>query len=561
MRVWTVSEEKAGTLTQCLGVARLIDPKPRKVIVGRELPNWRKGLLSPYRRRTSADPQLIVSCGGKATSHVEALAASCAVRPFTVHLAMPQPDHAAMFDMAFVSRHDLVGVPRPANLHEMVGVPHQIFADVLAQMRGQSRLRWTPQDGRTLTVLAGGPNRAYLYDDATVDRLITTIQSMAANGWTVLVSTSRRSRPDLLERLLALKSARIVVWDRRGENPYRDFLAAADALLVTKDSITMACEAVTTGMPVYVFDLGKNPSPRLDKFEWFHRDMRETLGLTRPFVGELSDYAYTPPAEATRIAGLIEETILARRPDLVEAAAVRAKQRLDTHRSEAKDGEPAARLSSKSYAKTFAHHHKWLELQGLLGRPWFMLGSAPEPTAPRTLPERTVYAYIKFAGRSARMHGLPPADITLLTRWKELQRAARLDLKLVLRLRPSLTYRGRLNRIAGRTGMAESQLTSAERDAYMIAALGSLFSGVGQEKRPSNGIAMICFALAHGVERIVISGLSFDMSGHEYERSNTPRRHAAEDRAALQEMARRYPLVSTTEESVHRATSLPLYRP
>ena len=107
MRVWTVSEAKAGTLTQCLGVARLIDPKPKKVIVKRELPAWRQGLLSPYRRRTSADPQLIISCGGKALSHAQALAASCAVRPFTVHLAMPQPAYRDVFDMAFVSRHDL----------------------------------------------------------------------------------------------------------------------------------------------------------------------------------------------------------------------------------------------------------------------------------------------------------------------------------------------------------------------------------------------------------------------------------------------------------------------
>ncbi len=190
-----------------------------------------------------------------------------------------------------------------------------------------------------------------------------------------------------------------------------------------------------------------------------------------------------------------------------------------------------------------------------------MLGSAPEPTVPATLPDRTVYAYIKFAGRSARMHGLPPADITLLTRWKELQRAARLDLKSILRLRPAVTYRGQLNRLLGRSTMAEAELTSAERDTYMLAVLGTLFGDVGEEKRPSNGIAMICFALAHGVEQIVIAGLSFDVSGHEYERSNSPRRHAAEDRAALQEIARRYPLVATTEVSVHQATDLPLYRP
>src|SRR5262245_14964829 len=89
LRVWTVSEAKAGTLTQCLGVARLIDPKPRKLVIKRELPAWRSGLLSPYRLLRSPEPQVIISCGGLANSHARALSAACKVPPYTVHLALP----------------------------------------------------------------------------------------------------------------------------------------------------------------------------------------------------------------------------------------------------------------------------------------------------------------------------------------------------------------------------------------------------------------------------------------------------------------------------------------
>ncbi|MCO6050959.1 mitochondrial fission ELM1 family protein [Mesorhizobium sp. RP14(2022)] len=558
MRVWTVSEAKAGTLTQCLGVARLIDPKPRKVVVKRELPAWQRGMLSPYRRLKVPEPDLIISCGGVANSHVQAIVAACKVKPFTVHLATPQPDYEQMFDMAFISRHDWNETKaRRANWHEMVGVPHQISREILDGFREQARQRWAPKGDKVVTVLAGGPNRAYLYDDATVDRLIETIKGFAADGWTVLASTSRRSRSDLLGRLLALRSERIVVWDREGENPYRDYLAAADAFLVTKDSITMACEALATGRPTYVFDLAKNPGPRLDKFEWFHRDMSETLRLTRPFEGMLDAYPYQPPHESQRVAETIMAEIAKRRPDLVKRAAATAEAR--KAENAAKQADEGHSGIAATYDTTFAHHRKWLEEHKLLGRPWFFLGSAPDPTIPAKLADNTVYAYIKFAGRSARMHGLPPADITLLTRWKELQQAANLDLKLILRLRPDVNWRGRINRALGRAGIAESQLTSRERDDYVVKTLGSLFSGVGSEKRPSNGVGMICFALAHGIEQVVIAGLSFDVSGHEYERSTAPRRHAAEDRAALSVMAQRYPGVSTTEPSVHEATGLPLY--
>jgi hypothetical protein len=39
------------------------------------------------------------------------------------------------------------------------------------------------------------------------------------------------------------------VWDGTGENPYYAFLAAADAIVTTEDSVT---EAAGTGKPVYV---------------------------------------------------------------------------------------------------------------------------------------------------------------------------------------------------------------------------------------------------------------------------------------------------------------------
>ena len=308
MRVWTVSEVKAGTLTQCLGVARHFDPSPHQIIVGKALPRWKYLTYRLPGRLPGDAPDMIVSCGGKAQSHVMAMCAALKRKPVTVHLAGPGPEFVPKFDMAFVSRHDWSdAAERAPNLEPMTGVPHQITTAEIASLRPAARARWLDGHGRAVTVLIGGQNRAYLYDPATVDGLIETIRDLADRDWTVLVSTSRRSDPTILTRLLELESRRIKVWDRKGENPYRDFLAAADALLVTKDSITMACEALATGMPTYVIDLLHNPCPRLTKFERFHHDMSETLQLTRPWAGEIAEYTYEPLAEAARIAKRIED--------------------------------------------------------------------------------------------------------------------------------------------------------------------------------------------------------------------------------------------------------------
>ncbi|MBO0904149.1 mitochondrial fission ELM1 family protein [Jiella sonneratiae] len=317
MRAWTVCDPKAGTLTQSLGVARHFDPEPHRVLLDGRLAKWRKGPLSPYWRRTGApEPEILVSCGSFATRHVAAIAAACRNRPFTVHLQPVDDGLGDRFDLVFAARHDLRAIPSPpANYREMLGAPHQLSRAMLEARRTAARARWAPSGGPVVAVLVGGPTKAYRYDDATLTRLQAAIEGFAKEGRTVLASPSRRTPPALFDWLLGVRSDRILVWDRSGENPYLDFVAAADAFLVTKDSVTMPSEAATTGRPVFVFDLAGIPGEKFDEFEWFHDDLSRTLGLTRPFEGRIYDYAYEPPDESRRIAAVIRNE-MARRGDL-----------------------------------------------------------------------------------------------------------------------------------------------------------------------------------------------------------------------------------------------------
>lgn len=303
MRVWTVSSGKAGTLTQCLGVAEHLDPQPYSFIVKQPLKRWQIGPFSPHRGIGGAEPDLLVSCGVRAEKHVFAIARRFRNRPFRVHLQTPRGSLDKDYDRVFVSRHDWteeIGA-RP-NFRPMIGVPHRITAARLVPLREEARRRFLAGRDRAVTFLIGGSSKAYQFDPPTIERLLGSMRKLAAEGWRVLASTSRRSESVILERLKAMGDRGITVWDRTGENPYLHFLAAADAFAVTKDSLTMHCEALASGRPVYTFDLARQPGEKIDSFEWFHRDMSETLGLTRPFDGQMSPYEYEPPDEARRIA-------------------------------------------------------------------------------------------------------------------------------------------------------------------------------------------------------------------------------------------------------------------
>ena len=80
----------------------------------------------------------------------------------------------------------------------------------------------------------------------------------------------------------AIEDVPHLLWDGTGDNPYFAFLALADAIVVTADSVNMVTEAAGTGKPVYVQAL-PGRSTRLARF---HRLMQER-GATRPFEGRL----------------------------------------------------------------------------------------------------------------------------------------------------------------------------------------------------------------------------------------------------------------------------------
>jgi hypothetical protein len=203
------------------------------------------------------------------------------------------------------------------------------------------------------------------------------------------------------------------------------------------------------------------------------------------------------------------------------------------------------------------YHREWLGARGLLDRPWLILGSAPQPTIPSHRPAGCAYVYVKYAGRSAKRHGLPPADLTFTTVWQSSDRMKDIAVDNIIWLRPKLGLAGRVRRAFGLRATRISDMLGRERDAYVMETLGSLFAQ--EERRPSNGIGLISFALAQGVPQIIIAGISVDVAGHEYDDLKRRRRHSREDIAALKRVAERYPFVSTTERRLSEETGLPLY--
>ncbi len=115
-----------------------------------------------------------------------------------------------------------------------------------------------------IAVLVGGSSGPYIFSAATARRLGEEASAMArAAGGSLLVSTSARTRAAAIDALEAAIDVpyRLYRWRANdAENPYLGFLAAADAFIVTGDSMSMLAEACNHGRPVRIFEFGNGPA-------------------------------------------------------------------------------------------------------------------------------------------------------------------------------------------------------------------------------------------------------------------------------------------------------------
>jgi hypothetical protein len=149
-------------------------------------------------------------------------------------------------------------LPERANvLHNNLTLHRVTVARLQAEVRRwEARLASLPRP--RIAVIAGGDSGPTTFGPRAAARLARQASAMArAQGGSLLVTTSARTAPSAVEVLSAGIEGPVEFyrWRRNDDdNPYFGYLALADAIIVTADSISMLTEACATGKPVYMFD-------------------------------------------------------------------------------------------------------------------------------------------------------------------------------------------------------------------------------------------------------------------------------------------------------------------
>jgi hypothetical protein len=319
--VWVLHDGKPGMASQALGLAEATGWPfgELKLTVGRPW-RWLPPALwvAPFAAVRAAGaplappwPDLVIGCGRNTVRPALAIRRASAGRTLAAQVQDPRRGRSE-FDLLFVPAHDRLRGP---HVVPTMGAVHRVTPARLATERQRfPALETLPRP--IVAVLIGGSNRAYRLDlaglAAVADRIAAILQR---SGGAALVTPSRRTGTAglalLRERLGGLPGA---IWDGAGDNPYYAYLAVADAILVTADSVSMVSEAAATGKPVHIVELAGGDA----KFARFHAALRQA-GITRPFAGEIECWSYVPPDDTARAGALLREALLthlARRPQV-----------------------------------------------------------------------------------------------------------------------------------------------------------------------------------------------------------------------------------------------------
>jgi uncharacterized protein len=298
--VWVLGDPRAGTANQALGVAERLGvphcvvplawsalarlPLPLPTLAGLDAAT-RAAFVPPW-------PRVVISAGRRSAPAALWLAVR-GVR--TVH-AMRPPFGASRFDLLLVGEHDQ---PAPAaNLLPVLGALHRISPQRLDAARAEwGSLAALPSP--RVALLLGGPVRSEGLDAAAAGALAASVAQQAGS---VLATTSRRTGEPATRAVAAALSSvphRLYAWGESGANPYAGFLAHAEIIVATGDSVSMISESLATSAALYIADLGAGP-----RHARFHASLF-AAGEARRFGGTLECFPRTPRDEPGRVAEAI----------------------------------------------------------------------------------------------------------------------------------------------------------------------------------------------------------------------------------------------------------------
>ena len=291
---WILSSGLIGCENQCLGVIeRLgIETEIKKI-----KPSMAVSLFAPYGtpflnpQVREPWPDLVIAAGRKTIPYLKYIRKASKKECKTIYLQDPRID-SKEFDIVWAPEHDSI---EGSNVVKTITSPNRVTNELLNYHHDEWLDKLSKLKGPFIGFLIGGKSKAYNFNDAECEKIIQALNFVISNGYTPLITLSRRSPKKLSNRIKNLLiNEKNLFYDGQGDNPYFAILKASEIIITTPDSANMISEAINVPKPVYYIDIKSN-SKRFNKFI----NTLVNSGHIRPFENNI-DYFQNKKLDPTK---------------------------------------------------------------------------------------------------------------------------------------------------------------------------------------------------------------------------------------------------------------------
>jgi len=308
LKALLLTEGMHGMVSQVEGLAKALDLDfiHEKI----ELNNFWK-LLPPkitpaqnfvFKNKIDQDFNVLISCGRKSVIPSVYLKNKYKDKIINIHIQDPKVS-LNNFDFIVVPEHDgLIG----KNVLTSKGAIHYLTNHELEKNESYLKSRVDSQK-KIVTLIIGGPNKYYSYDDKIIDKVFEKIENyFIKKNYQAIIIPSMRTPKNIIQKAQNYFDKNQIVISDIDKKAYLSSLKLADHIVVTCDSTSMISEAAITGKPIYVVQMPAIKSNQ--RFKDFF-NLFESLNIIKNLETSIESWNYKKLDETNRISSYIKDKI------------------------------------------------------------------------------------------------------------------------------------------------------------------------------------------------------------------------------------------------------------
>ncbi len=302
-----LTEGMHGMISQVEGLAKALglDFIHEKI----ELNNFWK-LISPkftpiqsftFKNEIIKNFNIVISCGRKSVIPSIYLKNKFKNKIINIHIQDPKVS-LNNFDFIISPEHDGL---KGKNVITSKGAIHYLREEDLDKNTGY--LKYQIKKEKIVTLIVGGPNKYYDYEDKVIDTIFLKIkENFIKKGYQLIFIPSMRTPKKTIYKAQKYFDKDQIIITEIDKKAYLSSLKLGDHIIVTCDSTSMISEAAMTGKPIYIAQMP--PIRKNDRFKKFF-ELFKSLNIIKDLENSVEEWNYKKLNETDRISSYIKQQI------------------------------------------------------------------------------------------------------------------------------------------------------------------------------------------------------------------------------------------------------------